>query len=47
MYLTGTVDRSALPVVEKVREGTAADIDLMDSLDRGSPRRRRTEPTTS
>ena len=34
MYLTGTVDRSALPVVEKVREGRAADIELMDSLDR-------------
>lgn len=36
MYLSGTVDRSALPVVEKVREGSAADIDLMDSLDRGA-----------
>jgi len=36
MYLTGTVDRSTLPVVEKVREGTASDIDLMDSLDRGA-----------
>lgn len=34
MFLTGTVDRSRLPVVEKVREGTASDIDLMDSLDR-------------
>ncbi len=34
MFLRGTVDRSALPVVEKVREGSASDIDLMDSLDR-------------
>jgi GNAT superfamily N-acetyltransferase len=34
MYLTGVVDRSTLPVVEKVREGSAGDIDLMDSLDR-------------
>jgi GNAT superfamily N-acetyltransferase len=34
MYLTGTVDRSAIPVVEKVREGSAGDVDLMDSLDR-------------
>ena len=47
MFLTGTVDRSALPVVEKVREGSAADIELMDSLDRRRPRRRRTAPTTS
>jgi hypothetical protein len=30
------VDRSALPVVEKVREGSASDIDLMDSLDRAT-----------
>ncbi len=36
MHLTGTVDRSAIPVVEKVREGSAADIDLMDSLDRAA-----------
>ena len=36
MYLTGTLDRSVLPVIEKVREGTASDIDLMDSLDRGA-----------
>ena len=36
MYLTGAVDRSAVPVVEKVREGSASDIDLMDSLDRGA-----------
>lgn len=34
MYLSGTVDRSAIPVVEKVREGSAGDIDLMDSIDR-------------
>lgn len=34
MFLSGTVDRSALPVVEKVREGSASDIDLMDSIDR-------------
>ena len=34
MFLTGTVDRSALPVVEKVREGSAGDVDLMDSVDR-------------
>ena len=36
MYLTGTVDRAAIPVVEKGREGSAADIDLMDSLDRAA-----------
>lgn len=36
MYLTGTVDRSAIPVVEKVREGSASDIELMDSLDRAA-----------
>jgi GNAT superfamily N-acetyltransferase len=36
MYLTGTLDRSTLPVVEKVREGAAADIELMDSLDRAA-----------
>ena len=36
MYLTGTIQRSTLPVVEKVREGSASDIDLMDSLDRGA-----------
>ena len=34
MYLTGTVDRSAIPIVGHVRDGTAADTDLMDSLDR-------------
>lgn len=36
MYLTGVVDRSAIPVVEKVRAGGAADLDLMDSLDRAA-----------
>ncbi len=36
MYLTGTVDRSAIPVVDRVRAGSAADIDLMDSLDRAT-----------
>ena len=34
MFLRGTVDRSVLPVVEHVREGSAGDIDLMDSIDR-------------
>jgi GNAT superfamily N-acetyltransferase len=34
MFLTGTVDRSAIPVVEKVREGTEGDVELMDSIDR-------------
>jgi hypothetical protein len=34
MHLTGTVDRTAIPVIEKVREGSAGDIELMDSLDR-------------
>ncbi|NYG58064.1 putative N-acetyltransferase YhbS [Nocardioides daedukensis] len=34
MFLTGTVDRSQLPVVERVREGSRGDIDLMDSIDR-------------
>ena len=34
MRLTGTVDRSVIPVVTKVREGTAADTELMDSVDR-------------
>ncbi|QIG45794.1 GNAT family N-acetyltransferase [Nocardioides anomalus] len=36
MYLTGRVERSAIPVVDRVREGTAADVDLMDSLDRAA-----------
>jgi GNAT superfamily N-acetyltransferase len=34
MYLIGTVDRTTIPLVEKVREGSAGDIELMDSLDR-------------
>ncbi|WP_244927506.1 GNAT family N-acetyltransferase [Nocardioides sp. W7] len=34
MLLRGTVDRSAIPVIDKVREGTAGDVDLLDSLDR-------------
>ncbi|WP_310963122.1 GNAT family N-acetyltransferase [Nocardioides terrisoli] len=34
LLLTGTVDRSAIPVVEHVREGTAGDFELMDSIDR-------------
>ena len=36
MSFTGTVDRSALLVVDKVRDGSAADTDLMDSLDRAA-----------
>ncbi len=36
MHLTGTLDRSAIPIVEKVREGSATDIELMDSLDRAT-----------
>jgi GNAT superfamily N-acetyltransferase len=34
MFFTGTVDRSAIPVIEKVRAGGAGDVDLMDSVDR-------------
>lgn len=34
MFLTGAVDRTAIPVIEKVRDGSAGDIDLMDSIDR-------------
>lgn len=34
MVLRGSVARSEIPVVEKVREGTSADVDLMDSVDR-------------
>jgi GNAT superfamily N-acetyltransferase len=34
MFLIGAVDRSAVPAVEKVRDGTAADVDLMNSVDR-------------
>lgn len=34
MFLTGAVPRDVLPVVERVREGSAGDLDLMDSIDR-------------
>ena len=34
MSLRGRVDRTLLPVVDRVREGSAADVDLMDSVDR-------------
>ncbi len=34
MFLRGKPDRSTIPVVEKVRDGSANDIDLMDSVDR-------------
>ena len=34
MLLRGPVPRSALPVVDRVREGSAGDIDLMNSVDR-------------
>jgi GNAT superfamily N-acetyltransferase len=38
MFLTGIVDRSVLPVLDgatdKVRDGSASDVELMDSLDR-------------
>jgi GNAT superfamily N-acetyltransferase len=34
MSLTGPVPRALLPVVERVREGSAGDVDLMNSVDR-------------
>ncbi len=34
MTLRGTVARETLPVVERVRDGSAGDIDLMNSVDR-------------
>ncbi len=34
MFLRGTPDRTQIPVVEKVREGSEHDIDLMNSVDR-------------
>ncbi len=34
MLLHGVVPRAALPVVERVREGSRADVDLMNSVDR-------------
>jgi GNAT superfamily N-acetyltransferase len=36
MYLTGALDRSVIPAVERVREGSASDFELMDSLDRAA-----------
>lgn len=36
LLLSGRLDRSAIPVVDKVREGSASDIDLMDSIDRAT-----------
>ena len=36
MALTGVVERSAIPVVDKVRDGGAGDVDLMDSIDRAT-----------
>jgi GNAT superfamily N-acetyltransferase len=34
MFLAGPVDRTALPVVDKVRDGSLGDVDLMNSVDR-------------
>lgn len=34
MMLSGVVDRSAVPVVDRVRGGNAADVDLLNSVDR-------------
>jgi GNAT superfamily N-acetyltransferase len=34
MFLSGTVDRRAIPLVERVREGGPGDTELLDSLDR-------------
>ncbi len=34
LAMTGVVDRSAIPVVDHVREGSIGDRDLMDSVDR-------------
>jgi GNAT superfamily N-acetyltransferase len=34
MLLRGVVDRAALPDLERVREGSQGDVDLMDSVDR-------------
>jgi GNAT superfamily N-acetyltransferase len=34
MFLTGRVDRTAIPAIDKVREGSAGDTDLMNSVDR-------------
>jgi GNAT superfamily N-acetyltransferase len=34
LHLAGVPDRSAIPDLDRVREGTMGDVDLMDSLDR-------------
>ncbi len=34
MKLTGVLDRQAIPLTSRVREGSAGDFDLMDSIDR-------------
>jgi GNAT superfamily N-acetyltransferase len=34
MFLRGTPDRTRIPVIDKVREGSPGDVDLMDSVDR-------------
>lgn len=34
MFLTGVVERDAIPLVDRVREGAAGDIDLLNSVDR-------------
>ncbi len=34
MLVTGVVDRSAIPALDRVREGSAGDIDLLNSVDR-------------
>lgn len=34
MFLSGKVDRSAIPAVTGLREGTANDVELLDSIDR-------------
>lgn len=34
MFVTGVVDRSEIPVIDRVREGSAGDIDLLNSIDR-------------
>lgn len=34
MFLAGVVDRDAIPIVEHVREGSAGDVDLLNSIDR-------------
>ncbi len=34
LHLTGVLDRSEIPVIEKVRDGSASDFELMNSIDR-------------